>query len=73
MKEILCKPLKCFIIISELWQMSVSLLTKCLLTILRNYRERDSIAGIFNKLHNVAVRELNDGAAINSRDTVTHI
>ena len=38
-------------------------------TVLRNHSEGDNIAGFLDKLNNVIVRELNDRAPVDCRDT----
>lgn len=43
------------------------------LTILRNHSQGDDSPGILDELNNVTVRELDDGAAIDRRDTVSNV
>ncbi len=44
-----------------------------ILTVLGNHSEGDNIAGILDKLNNVIVRELNDGAPVNRWDTISNM
>lgn len=41
------------------------------LTVLRNHSEGDHTAGFLDKLDNVIVRELDDGAPVDRRDTIS--
>ncbi len=43
------------------------------LTILRNHSECDNTAGILNKLNDVVVRELDDGAPVDRRDSISNV
>lgn len=43
------------------------------LTILWNHSEGDNIAGILNKLNNVIVRELDNGASVDRWDTISDV
>lgn len=43
------------------------------LTVLRNHSQGDDSPRILDELNNVTVRELNDGAAIDRRDTVSNV
>lgn len=42
-------------------------------TVLGYNGEGDGIAGIFNELDDVVVRQLHDGLAVDGRDTVSHL
>lgn len=42
-------------------------------TVLRYNGEGDGIAGIFNELDDIVVRQLHDGLAVDGRDTVSHL
>lgn len=43
------------------------------LTVLRNHREGDDTASLLDKLDNVVVRELDDGAPVDRRDAVANV
>lgn len=43
------------------------------LTVLRNNSEGDNVASILDKLNNVIVRQLDDGAPVNCRDTISNM
>lgn len=43
------------------------------LTVLGNHSEGDNVAGILDKLNNVIVRELNDGAPVDRWDTISDV
>lgn len=43
------------------------------LTILRNHSEGDNVAGLLDKLDNVIVRELDDGAPVDRWDTISDV
>lgn len=42
-------------------------------TVFRYNREGDGIAGVFNELDDIVVRQLHDGLAVDGRDAVSHL
>lgn len=48
-------------------------LSLCQPTILRHNSEGDRSAGILDELDDIVVRQLHDGLAVDSRDTVSHL
>lgn len=43
------------------------------LTVLRDHSEGDDVAGVLDKLDDVVVRELDDGAPVDRRDTISDV
>lgn len=43
------------------------------LTVLRDHSEGDDVAGILDKLDDVIVRQLDDGAPVDRRDTISDV
>lgn len=53
--------------------MSSTGLSLCQPTVFRHNSEGDRIAGILDELDDIVMRQLHDGAAVDSRDTISHL